>query len=450
MRKLKNKILVVDDDQGVLDSAKMFLKQHFTSVITEKHPQKITHLVTSEKFDAIVLDMNFRKGDNEGTEGLFWLKEILRHSPISSVILITAYGEVDLAVEAMKQGATDFITKPWKNDKLLEILRKALQKKEKNKEAIAVNTEHQENIIIGESNAMKDVFKLIEKVSSTDANILLLGENGTGKGVIAQSIHEKSLRRNRPFITVDLGAISPSLFESELFGHEKGAFTDAKESRIGLFEQANEGTIFLDEIGNIPLNLQTKLLTVLQKRELRKVGGKKSISIDVRIISATNASINTMVAEKAFRQDLLYRINTVSIEIPPLRKRVEDIPLLIQHFLKVYASKYSLTIPALNSSIISQLKKYRWEGNVRELQHAVERALILAEKGKITSSEAFVNTTQTHGKEARSPEGLTLDEMEKFYITQVLEKNKGNVTQTAKDLGLTRTAMYRRLSKHGL
>ncbi|MEO1052715.1 MAG: sigma-54 dependent transcriptional regulator [Bacteroidota bacterium] len=450
-------ILIVDDDIDVLATAKMFLKQEFSKVDIEEDPSRIPALLDKVEYDVILLDMNFNKGVNDGEEGFHWLGEILKIDKEAIVILITAYGEVDLAVKAMKEGATDFVLKPWKNQKLLGTimaamqLRKSKQEVEKLKvtqEKLSEDIDQGFEEIIGDSLAMQRVNQLIEKVATTDADVLILGENGTGKELVARAIHRKSLRNSKVFISVDLGAVSETLFESELFGHVKGAFTDAKENKPGRFELASEGTIFLDEIGNLSLPLQAKLLTVLQNRKVTRVGSAKETPVDVRLICATNMPLYDMVYEKTFRQDLLYRINTVEIRLPSLRERAEDVPLLVSHFLEVYKKKYKKYQVKIDASVINKLKKYNWPGNIRELQHAVERAVILSD-GKITSPELLISAVPTPTART-APKVMTLDEMERDFILQVLEENSGNVTQTAKQLGLTRTALYRRMNKHDI
>jgi DNA-binding NtrC family response regulator len=451
------RILIVDDDRDVLETAKMFLKQEFTQVQIDENPNNIpSHLETGE-FDVILLDMNFKKGVNDGEEGFYWLDQILKIDPQSVVILITAYGEVDLAVKAMKNGAVDFVLKPWKNQKLLGTILSAIQLRQSRKEVqkLKVAQEKLSDDIdqpyvdfVGTSPAVQRVHEMIDRVASTDADVLILGENGTGKELVARAIHRKSARRNNVFISVDLGAITESLFESELFGHVKGAFTDAKQDKAGRFEIASEGTIFLDEIGNLSLASQSKILTVLQNRKVQRVGSTKEITVNFRLLCATNMPLHEMVYEKKFRQDLLYRINTVEIRVPSLRERIEDIPLLLEHFLKRYSQKYKRQDMSVDKSVVSRLKKYHWPGNVRELQHAVERAVILNEGKVIRSPELLINNTSNQPRKEDHP--VTLEEMEKSFILQSLQDHDGNVSNTARTLGMTRTALYRRMKKHGL
>ncbi|HEY0742126.1 MAG TPA: sigma-54 dependent transcriptional regulator [Chryseosolibacter sp.] len=453
-----SKILIVDDDRDILETARMFLKQEFSYVQIEQDPTKIPALMKMHDFDVVLLDMNFKIGVNDGEEGFFWLKEILKSDPQAVVILITAYGEVDLAVKAMKQGATDFVLKPWKNQKLLGTIMSALRLRESRKEVekLKVTQEKLNDVndqpfinFIGESAAIKRVHELIDRVAGTDADVLILGENGTGKELVARAIHRNSQRKNKVFISVDLGAITETLFESELFGHVKGAFTDAKQDKPGRFELANGGTIFLDEIGNLTMALQSKLLTVLQNRKVQRVGATQEIPVNFRLICATNMALNDMVYEKKFRQDLLYRINTVEIRVPPLRERQDDIPLLTDHFLTVYGRKYKRPGMRIDKGVIQKMKKYFWPGNIRELQHAVERAVILSEEKTIESAELLINPNALKPKQD-SHQPRTLEEMEKLFILQSLDDNDGNVSQTAVALGMTRTALYRRMKKHGI
>lgn len=451
------KILIIDDDRDVLETARMFLKQEFTHVEIEENPDNIPRLLKTNEYDVILLDMNFKKGVNDGEEGFHWLEHILKTDRDAVVILITAYGEVDLAVKAMKNGAVDFVLKPWKNQKLLATILAALQLRKSKVEVEKLKITQgklSEDIdqpyldFIGTSPSIQRVHEMIDRVAGTDADVLILGENGTGKELVARAIHRKSARKNNVFISVDLGAITESLFESELFGHVKGAFTDARQDKPGRFEIASEGTIFLDEIGNLSLALQSKLLTVLQHRKVQRVGSNKEMPVNFRLICATNMPLHEMVYEKKFRQDLLYRINTVEIRVPSLRERPEDIPLLLDYFLQRYGHKYKRRDMKVDKSVIAKLKKYHWPGNIRELQHAAERAVILNEGKIIESGELFISHTPHHAKKDNQPQ--TLDEMEKQFILQSLDDHEGNVTNTARTLGMTRTALYRRMKKHGL
>ncbi|GAB1445053.1 sigma-54 dependent transcriptional regulator [Flammeovirgaceae bacterium] len=451
----KGNILIVDDDRDVLETAKMFLKQEFSNVVIEEDPENILPLLNQQDFDVILLDMNFSKGINDGAEGFQWLDQILKLDTQAVVILITAYGEVDLAVKAMKCGATDFVLKPWKNQKLLGTILSAFQLRKSKKELEKVKLTQEKlssdldigfTDFVGSSNAIQRVHELIDRVASTDADVLILGENGTGKELVARAIHRQSLRKDKVFISVDLGGITESLFESELFGHVKGAFTDAKQDKPGRFEIASGGTLFLDEIGNLSLSLQSKLLTVLQQRKIQRVGSNKEISVDFRLICATNMPLYEMIYEKKFRQDLLYRINTVEIRVPPLRERQEDMDLLVQHFLEMYGKKYKRQGIKMDKAIFTKLKKYPWPGNIRELQHAIERAVILTDGKVIHSADLLINSIPAKSQEPRQQ--LTMDEMEKSFVIESLDKHEGNVSKTARSLGMTRTALYRRMKKY--
>jgi DNA-binding NtrC family response regulator len=453
------KILIVDDNEDLLKAAKMYLKRHFAQVDTEKNPDAIPALMNNEDYDVILLDMNFTKDVSSGSEGYYWLERILKIDPSSVVVLITAYGDVQMAVKAIKAGATDFVLKPWENEKLLATLYSAMRLRETKDEVEHLRIKNQEinqalndrfSEIIGTSPAMQKIFQTIERVAKTDANVLILGENGTGKELLARAIHKNSARQSQNFASVDLGSITETLFESELFGHKKGAFTDAKEDRAGRFELANNGTLFLDEIGNLSMPLQAKLLTVLQNRKVSRVGSNKDTPIDIRLICATNMPLYDMVKENRFRQDLLYRINTIEIEIPPLRDRFEDIPLLANHFLKHYSVKYEKSVARISDGAMTRMHKHNWPGNIRELQHAIERAVILC-NGSILQPEDF-NFSAPSGKEdgQLSLEQYNLEEVEKLLIRKVLKKYNGNITQAASELGLTRSSLYRRLEKYGL
>ena len=451
-----SKILIIDDDRDVLESARMFLKQQFSTVRMEGDPERIPHLLSEQEYDVILLDMNFKRGVNDGEEGFYWLEKILSIDPQAVVILITAYGEVDTAVKAMKNGATDFILKPWKNQKLLGTILASLQLRQSRKQverlqvtqaALRDDIDVNYTSFIGESPAIRRIHEMIDRVAATGADVLILGENGTGKELVARALHRKSNRKNNIFISVDLGAITETLFESELFGHVKGAFTDARQDKPGRFEIASGGTIFLDEIGNLSLPLQAKLLNVLQERVVQRVGSNKPAPIDVRLVSATNMPLNEMVAEKKFRQDLLYRINTVEIRMPSLRERNGDIPLLANHFLNIYGKKYKRPGMKIDKGVMAKLMKYYWPGNIRELQHTIERAVILNEDKVIRSPELLIGSNSPRPTAERP---LTLEEMEKQFILQSLDDNNGNVSVTARVLGMTRTALYRRMRKHGI
>jgi len=454
-----NKVLIIDDDEDVLLAAKMLLKRHVGEVIIEKDPRKIPFLLNNDSYDVILLDMNYSQDTTSGKEGFYWLEQILERDTDAVVILITAFGDVEMAVRALKAGATDFVLKPWQNEKLLATLSSASKLKKSYKEVrklkqtsktLQADSNQAFKDIIGESDAMKKVFKLIEKVAVTDANVLILGENGTGKELIARAIHQKSMRLDKPFIGVDMGAITESLFESELFGHKKGSFTDAKEDRAGRFEVASGGTLFLDEIGNLSQPLQSKLLTALQNRKVTRIGSNQEIPVDIRLISATNMPLYDMVGENTFRQDLLYRINTVEIQLPPLRERMEDMEDLANHFIKVYGNKYRKNIGNVSLSTIQKLQKYPWPGNIRELQHAIERAIIMSDGMNLTPEDFFFLAQKPDSGVSLEPESNNLDEMEKTTIMKVVGKHEGNISKAAKELGLTRASLYRRIEKHGL
>ena len=452
------KILIIDDDEDVLLAAKFLLKKHAHEVIIEKNPKKIPFLLNHDTYDVILLDMNFSKDITSGKEGFYWLGQILEKDPKAVVILITAFGDVEMAVKALKEGATDFVLKPWQNEKLLATISSAIKLRQSYQEVdklTQAKKQLEEDMgqpfkdIIGESQTMKSVFSLIDKVAKTDANVLILGENGTGKELVARAIHQRSLRKDNGFIGVDMGAITSSLFESELFGHKKGAFTDAREDRAGRFEVAHGGTLFMDEIGNLSHPLQAKLLTVLQKREITPIGSNKIISIDIRLVCATNMALYDMVSENTFRQDLLYRINTVEIHLPALRERAEDIPLLAAHFLKLYAGKYRKQIKSIGTATLKKLKSYHWPGNIRELQHAIERAVIMSDNETLGPEDFFFSQERAEvDSGAMTADSLNLEELEKTIIQKAIKKHGGNISKAAKALGLTRASLYRRLEKH--
>jgi two-component system, NtrC family, response regulator HydG len=448
---LKNaSILVIDDDQDVLTSLRLLLKTEVKVVVTEKNPENLPSLLSAGQFDLILLDMNFKSAINSGNEGFFWLNKIRAHKSEAEVIMITAYGDIDVAVRSLKEGAIDFVVKPWHNDKLLHTIKEALKRKDKTSpgkvELIDFSIDSE---LIGESDVMQDVFYKIEKIAPTDANILILGENGTGKDLIAKAIHVRSLRAQKPFIKVDVGALTDSLFESELFGHKKGAFTDAREDRIGRFESANGGTLFLDEIGNISLQQQSKLLSVLQNRQVIRLGSNDIVPINIRLICATNIPLQELASETRFRKDLIYRINTVEIMVPPLRNRGNDIILLARHFSKIYADKYLKNALELDEKALDKLLHYPFPGNVRELQYTIERAVIMAE-GPVLQAKDFIFSPLEVPFSAQTETDLNLNILEKNAILRVIEKHKGNITRAAKELGITRTALYRRLSKYDL
>ncbi len=447
---------MIDDDEDVLLAAKMLLKKQNHHVIIEKNPKKIPFLLNNDTYDVILLDMNFSKDITSGKEGFYWLDEIIKHDRSSVVILITAFGDVEMAVRALKQGATDFILKPWQNEKLIATIATAIKLKQsynqvdklkKAKEMLEEQISKPFAEIIGKSPAIQEVFTLTDKVAKTDANVLILGENGTGKELIARAIHQRSLRKENSFVSVDMGAITETLFESELFGHKKGAFTDAREDRPGRFELANGGTLFLDEIGNLSLALQGKLLSALQSRQVTRVGSNHATPVDIRLICATNMPLHKMVQEGTFRQDLLYRINTVEIRVPPLCERVEDIPLLAQHYLNHYAKKYHKSVKLIMPEAMDRLKRYAWPGNIRELQHAIERAVIMTDSDTLQESDFLLSRSLSSGAANNT---LNLDEVERTAIAKALQMHSGNISKAADELGLTRASLYRRMEKYGL
>lgn len=444
-------ILIIDDDTDVLTAVKLLLKTEVKEVVTEKNPENIRSLLAKQNFDLILLDMNFNSSINTGNEGIFWLKKIREFGSNADVIMITAYGDIDLAVRSLKESATDFMVKPWHNEKLLDTVKNTLRGKGRAAESSAIG---ESSVIgkelIGTSEVIKDIFFKIEKIAPTDANILILGENGTGKDLIAKAIHQNSFRSKKPFIKVDVGALTESLFESELFGHKKGAFTGAGEDREGRFEAANGGTLFLDEIGNITLQQQSKLLSVLQNRQVTHLGSNVPISIDIRLICATNLPITELANENRFRKDLIYRINTVEIMVPPLRRRVGDILLLAKHFANIYAKKYLKSSPEFDSSAVEKLNQYSFPGNVRELQYTMERALIMSEEQMLSADDLIFSPIESAVSEKEESNDLNLSAVEKNTILRVIEKHNGNISRAAKELGLTRTALYRRLSKYDI
>ncbi len=450
------RILAVDDNKDILVALELLLKFHFEKITTLNSPDKIPEILTKEYYDVILLDMNFTKENIDGREGFDWLKKILEIDPDAVVLFITAYGDAEDAVKAIKSGATDFILKPWQNEKLLATVSASVKLRRSRTEADELRKRQKEicsaldqpyHEFIGNSSEIKEVFSIIKKVADTDANILILGENGTGKELVARAIHRNSRRKDEVFISVDLGSIADTLFESELFGHEKGAFTDAKREKPGRFELASKGTLFLDEIGNLSLPLQTKMLTAIEKKEVTRVGANNPVSVDVRLICATNNDLYKMAANNEFRQDLLYRVNTVEINIPPLRNRTEDIELIANHFLRIYSKKYKKSVNRISSAAIKKLNHYPWPGNVRELQHAIERAVIMTDKSAL-DPEDFILTSQGRKTGDDEFDTYNLEEIEKRIITKVLKQNHGNITQASRDLGLTRTSLYRRMEKY--
>ena len=458
MNKKSGKILIIDDDEDILQAARLLLKQHVAYVQTEKSPDVLPTLLKNDAYDVIFLDMNFAKGATSGKEGFYWLDKIHEIDPNAVVILITAFGDVDMAVRAIKEGASNFILKPWQNERLIATLTTAMSLRQTRTEATKLRSKQKQlsadldqpfHDFIGKSPAMEAVFDAIQKVAKTEANVLILGENGTGKELVARELHRQSSRFEEVFISVDMGALSETLFESELFGHVKGAFTDAKGDRAGRFEIASGGTLFLDEIGNLPLTLQAKLLTVIENRKVIRLGSNKPIDVDVRLICATNMPIHEMVTQNRFRQDLLYRINTVEIRIPPLRERIGDIPALADHFLEIYCKKYNKPLRRLSSATLKRLDKYHWPGNVRELQHAIERAIIMSDTQALQPTDFFFPTQEQKG-DSLSFDDYNLEEIEKLVIHRAISKHGGNITHAADELGLSRASLYRRLEKYGL
>jgi two-component system response regulator HydG len=446
----KATVLIVDDDTDVLTAVKLLLKTEVQEVITEKNPENLNWLLQRNQVDLVLLDMNFNSAINTGNEGLYWLRKVKEWKPNVCVIMITAYGDIDLAVRSLKEGANDFIVKPWHNEKLIDTIKDLLDKKEGIKPKTSVKTTAGDTSILGESDVMQDIFHKVNKIAPTDANILLLGENGTGKDLMAKAIHERSLRADKPFVKVDVGALTDTLFESELFGHKKGAYTDAREDRTGRFEEAEGGTLFLDEIGNITLQQQAKLLTVLQNRQVTRLGTNKAVDINIRLICATNMPLSELANENRFRKDLIYRINTVEINMPPLRRRSDDIAILARHFAKLYAAKYLKPSVDFEPAALQKLKSYNYPGNVRELQYTIERAVIMADDHVLKADDLIFSILESPADAPVDMDNVPLSTMEKNAILRVIEKNNGNITRAAKELGLTRTALYRRLSKYDI
>jgi DNA-binding NtrC family response regulator len=447
-------ILVIDDNKSVLSALEILLQFEYKKVQTVFNPNQISSFPNLTEIDIVLLDMNFSAGVNSGNEGLFWLNEIKKKSPDTSIIMMTAYGAVDLAVKALKQGATDFVLKPWNNERLLATVKSAYElrcsrleiHKLKHKEKGLKQVINQDNShIIGASSALKRVLNLVRKIANTDVNVLITGENGTGKELIARELHRLSVRREEVFINVDMGSISDNLFESELFGHVRGSFTDAREDRVGKFEAAHQGTLFLDEIGNLSLQTQAKLLSAIQNKAIVRVGSNKPLEVDIRLICATNCNLNQMVEEGLFREDLLYRINTIHIEVPPLREREGDIQILTEFFLKKYAAKYNKPGLRINSLAQEKLMRYPWPGNIRELQHTLERSVILSEEEVLRPADFLL---QIRGGSTGEQEMKTLDQMEYEMITKALEVHDGNYSAAADQLGVSRQTLYNKLKKH--
>lgn len=473
MSEKRSRILIVDDDEDILTAGRLLLRRKSADVVCCRRPEEIPGLLEQHDFDAILLDMNFGPGESSGRQGLEWLERILAIDPLMVVVMITAHGNVDTVVEAMKRGATDFVTKPWENAKVVATMSAAVDLRRSRAEAESLRDANRVlaesavaggNTIICESIEMRDVLSLVEKAAPTDVNVLILGENGTGKELIARQLHRRSQRSDRVFLSVDMGSISETLFESELFGHKKGAFTGANEDRLGRFQAANGGTLFLDEVGNLPLHLQAKLLGALEHRQVTPVGSDKPQEIDVRVISATNVARDLLDDPDRFRPDLLFRLNTVEITLPPLRERIDDILPIAHHYADIYSRKYGQRVRAFSPAARAALIEYDWPGNVRALRHAIERAVILTSSEYLEPGDlqlqATVKTPATPAPVATpievAPAAVqessvqSLDEMEKDAIDRVLRKHGFNISHTAKELGLTRASLYRRMEKHGL
>jgi DNA-binding NtrC family response regulator len=455
--KKKGKILIVDDNAQILNSLKILLKQEYDEIVGIKNPNQLPSTLQESNYDVIFLDMNFHAGENTGNEGIFWLREILKKDSSAIVIMMTAYGDIDIAVKAIKEGATDFISKPWDVEKLLITIKNAMDLRKSKVEVtqlrgkqklLSEDIEKHYQMFIGTSRVMQDIFKTISKVAQTDANVLIFGENGTGKELIAREIHRKSARSKEIFLSVDMGSLSETLLESELFGHVKGSFTDAKEDRAGRFETASGGSLFLDEISNSPLSLQSKLLSVIQDRRVTRVGANHPIPVDIRLISATNRALDKMVQESLFREDLYYRINTIQIELPPLRERKEDIPGLVDFFLCQFSPKYGKTSLKIHKTAYDKLTDYNWPGNIRELKHTIEKAVILCEADVITPEDLYIKEKITINTEENVMFRLT--DVEKKTIESVLEQCKGNLTKAAQMLDISRTTLYSKIEKYGL
>ncbi len=453
------RILIVDDDEDILTAGRLLLRRHFDDVETLADPAGIPERLARADFDAVLLDMNFGPGESSGRQGLDWLARILEIEPNLAVVMITAHGGIDTAVEAMKHGAVDFVAKPWQNEKVVATLSAAVELHQRRVETESLRSVNrllgqpgrsEASPIIGSSKALTDVLSLVQRAAPTDANVLILGENGTGKELIARELHRQSQRAGRSFLAVDMGSISESLFESELFGHRKGAFTGANEDRAGRFQAADGGTLFLDEIGNLPLHLQPKLLTVLEQRRVTPVGTDRAQAVDVRIVSATNVPVETLLDERRFRPDLLFRLNTVEITVPPLRERREDIVPIARHYLELYSRKYGKDGKSFSPAAEQALAEDPWPGNVRALRHAVERAVILAPDDTIAPEDLSLGAAARPASVAIAPTVHNLDQMERQTIEKVLRKHGFNISRAAKELGLTRASLYRRMEKHGL
>lgn len=454
----QGKILVVDDNKNVLSALKILLNTHFEEVILLSSPNTLLTVLREKTPDVVLLDMNYSAGINTGNEGLYWLSEVKKTNPDLPVVLFTAYADIDLAVTALKKGASDFVVKPWDNAKLLATLQSAFELRLSRKEVTRLKEKQsvlnaqlnkEGDIYWGESAPMRQLLRLIEKVAKTDVNVLITGENGTGKEVIAHRIHQLSHRSDESLVTVDMGAVTETLFESELFGHMKGSFTDAHTDRAGKIEAADKGTLFLDEIGNLNYPLQAKLLNALQTRQIIRVGSNRPIAVDIRLICATNRNLFSDVENGIFREDLFYRINTIQIEVPPLRNRKEDIPGLAAFFLRRFAAKYNKPGVTLSKGAVTKMQEYPWPGNVRELEHTIEKALILLDNKVIDSSALFFRS-QTMDDKSKDRENVTLEEMEKALIERAMQNHENNISAIAKELGISRPTLYSKIKKYGL
>lgn len=446
MKKTSASILIIDDQEDILFASKVYLKKYFENIYTLNNPKNIIELISKNTIDVVLLDMNYRIGFEDGREGLYVLKEIKTLSPKTVVILMTAFGKVETAVEGLKLGAFDYILKPWENKKLLESVKQAVDKARKEQKKNK-DIEVENDFFTGSSESIKKAYALADKVAKTDANVLILGENGTGKYVLAHYIYSQSERKNGPFIAVDLGSLNSNIFESELFGYAKGAFTDAKSDTPGRFEMAQNGTIFLDEIGNVPLHLQSKLLRVIQTKTVTRLGETKPRPVNVRIITATNLNLKLEVADKSFREDLYYRINTMEITLPPLRERKEDKIPLARYFLEKMTEKYGRNEITFDRKVIEQIEKHAWNGNIREMENKIERAVILCENSIITVSDLDLETVTPYEENV---DDVQLSSVEKAAVEKVLLKNNNNISKTAEELGLSRGALYRRLEKFNI
>lgn len=453
----KSHILILDDDTDVLNAARLLLKQHVDKVDFERNPKYLPEMIRTNSYDALLLDMNFSEDFSSGEEGFRLLTQVQELDPSLSVVLITAYGDVEKAVKAVKLGATDFVLKPWQNEKLVATVSSAISLTKSRRKVDRLQLQQQEisgqndfryHQMIGESKAMEEVFTAINKVAGTEANVLILGENGTGKELVARALHRKSQRADEVFLSVDMGAIPENLFESELFGYVPGAFTDARKEKAGRFEIAGGGTLFLDEIGNMPLSTQSKILSALETRKVSRLGSTKAFDIDIRLISATNMPVHEMSKTNEFRQDLLYRINTIEIHLPPLRSRKEDIPLLAVHFMKQYASRYKNKVREISIEGMERIVHYSWPGNIRELQHSVERAVIMSDSDTLEAGDFLLHSRSGTGIEPDFDQ-YSLEELEKIAVEKALKRNEGNISKSAADLGLTRASLYRRMEKYG-